>query len=87
MADRLLLMKYIGTLTLLGRVAKRLPAGHQDQYGLDRAFRDGNATLAAAKSHVRFCRASGGGWDAFDVEQVEHLNPYTHRTPVLRKGK
>lgn len=58
--------RYLGVLTLLGRVAKFIPIGHEDRYGLDRAFADANTWLDGRNSFIRYERTGGSGYAAFE---------------------
>lgn len=81
-----LLRHYIGAVTLLGRIARHLPQGYSDQYGVDKAMRDANEVMRLNNVAIRFCKSSDGGFAAFDSEQVEHHNPYIERTPVPKEA-
>lgn len=66
-----LMMQYLGVVTLLGRIAKHLPAGHEDRYGLDKAMRDANNLLLCSRSTICYMRSSDGGYGAFDRKQLK----------------
>jgi hypothetical protein len=58
-------MNYLGVLALLGRVARDLPRGHHEHYGVDKAMRDANNYLLLDDSDLIFLPSSGGGYAAF----------------------
>lgn len=63
----LLYMQYIGTLALLGRLARNL--NPEDQYSVDRCFEDANKLLKEYEAGVFFARTAQGGWGSFMHEQ------------------
>jgi hypothetical protein len=66
-----LMMQYIGVCTLLGRIAKHLPAGDENHFGVDKAMRDANNLLLVEGSEVWFDKSSGGGYAAFERSQLK----------------
>jgi hypothetical protein len=75
--DTRLLMQYLGVVTLLGRIARHLPKGDEDQYGLEKAIREANNYLLVTGSEIRYLRTVGGGYGAFTVDQLEKHNAKT----------
>lgn len=67
--------KYLGVLALLGRLARHLPKGHEDRYGVERAFADANQWLEARDSTLRFQKSSDGGYAAFEQPGEPALMP------------
>ena len=65
-----LMMQYIGVCTLLGRVAKYLPTGDENRYGVEKAMREANNLLLIHESEIYFQRSSDGGYAAFEREKL-----------------
>lgn len=72
-SDTRLRMQYIGVLTLLGRVARHLPMGDEDRYGIDKAFREANNWLLVNDSDLYYAK-SGTGYAAFERSQLARLH-------------
>lgn len=66
--DLRIYQSYLGVLSLLGRVSRKLGPHDDDRYGVERAFADANLVLAHRNSNVIFEPDSRGGWSAFDKE-------------------
>ena len=62
-----LYMKYLGVLSLLGKVSHHFSA--LDQVPIETAFRDANAILEQRNASIRFHPDHRGGWSAFDEPQ------------------
>ncbi len=71
MNDRLLHMRYLGVLSLLGRISTHADLSADDRQCIERAFADGNAHLKETKSEVVFAKCGPRGWAAFDREQAQ----------------
>lgn len=71
--DNVLLMQYIGAITLLGMVAEKLPKGSEFNFGVDKAMRDANNLLLVAGSTIVFAKTSRGGFGPFEREQFESI--------------
>lgn len=61
--------QYLGALALLGRLAARAP--RDEQYGIDKAFRDANNVLLARGQDIRYRRDSRGGYSAFQIKTAK----------------
>lgn len=66
-----LMMQYIGVCTLLGRIAKHVPRGNENWYGIEKAMRDANNLLLVHGNEICFQRSSDGGFAAFEREQLK----------------
>lgn len=70
-------MSYLGVLSLLGRIARLVPDGDPDRYGLDRAFADANHFFEMNGSGLRYEETSAGGYAAFEREEPKRGAPTT----------
>ena len=80
-----LMMQYIGVCTLLGRVAKRVPLGDENRYGIEKAMRDANNLLLVHGSELCFQRSSDGGYAAFERSQLKQPERPVNPSLVARK--
>jgi hypothetical protein len=64
--DQSLYAKYLGVLSLLGRITHYNRLSSDDRASVDRAFADANKVLEARGSDVRFMRATPGCYATFD---------------------
>lgn len=68
--DNIIYMKWIGVLTVLGRLASAACISADDHDSIDRAFNDANILLMRREgSTVYFARDTDGGWSPFDKSQ------------------
>lgn len=59
--------KYLGVLALMGRLINVNQINSDDRASVAQAYADANGVLKARGADIRFEKASGGGYAAFDV--------------------
>lgn len=84
--DTRLWSQYLGVVTLLGNIAKHLPRGHEDRYGIDKAMRDANNVLLVRESTIRFVEASGGGYAPFEVAVARTTEATSSHNPSAKRA-
>jgi hypothetical protein len=71
-AETRLRAQYLGVVTLLGKIAARLPKRDEAHYGIDKAIRDANNYLLVTDGDIRFAKSSDGGYAAFPSDSFKN---------------